>query len=134
MGIDDDRAGHDPRHDTAIDVRALTKSFGDAEVVRGVDLSIARGEVFGILGPNGAGKTTTIDCLAGLSAATSGSVRVLGLDPVADRAAFTARVAVQPQAASLFDHLTVAERNSLSPCVNDAPGAICKRPMAHDRG
>jgi len=124
MGINDDRAGHDPRHETAIDVRALTKSFGDTEVVRGVDLSIARGEVFGILGTNGAGKTTTIDCLAGLSAATSGSVRVLGLDPVADRAAFTARVAVQPQAASLFDHLTVAETLRLFASFHERPAAL----------
>jgi ABC-2 type transport system ATP-binding protein len=124
MGINDDRAAHDPRHETAIEVRALTKSFGDTEVVRGVDLSIARGEVFGILGPNGAGKTTTIDCLAGLSAATSGSVRVLGLDPVADRAAFTARVAVQPQAASLFDHLTVAETLRLFASFHERPAAL----------
>jgi ABC-2 type transport system ATP-binding protein len=124
MGINEDRAGHDPRHEAAIDVRALTKSFGDTEVVRGVDLSITRGEVFGILGPNGAGKTTTIDCLAGLSAATSGSVRVLGLDPVADRAAFTARVAVQPQAASLFDHLTVAETLRLFASFHERPAAL----------
>jgi len=124
MGINDDRAGHDPRHETAIEVRALTKDFGDTEVVRGVDLSIARGEVFGILGPNGAGKTTTIDCLAGLSAATSGSARVLGLDPVADRAAFTARVAVQPQAASLFDHLTVAETLRLFASFHERPAAL----------
>jgi ABC-2 type transport system ATP-binding protein len=124
MGINDDRAGHDPRHEPAIEVRALTKDFGDTEVVRGVDLSIARGEVFGILGPNGAGKTTTIDCLAGLSAATSGSVRVLGLDPVADRAAFTARVAVQPQAASLFDHLTVAETLRLFASFHERPAAL----------
>ncbi|ONI61064.1 hypothetical protein ALI44B_11220 [Leifsonia sp. ALI-44-B] len=124
MGINEDRAGHDPRHEAAIEVRALTKSFGDTEVVRGVDLAIARGEVFGILGPNGAGKTTTIDCLAGLSAATSGTVRVLGLDPVADRAAFTARVAVQPQAASLFDHLTVAETLRLFASFHERPAAL----------
>ena len=49
-----------------IEVAGLTKSYGDKQVVRGVDFEVAEGEIFGILGPNGAGKTTTVECIGGL--------------------------------------------------------------------
>ena len=49
----------------AIEVRGLRKSYGDVEAVRGIDLSVSRGEVFALLGPNGAGKTTTVEILEG---------------------------------------------------------------------
>ncbi len=65
----------------AIELTGLTKSFGDVEAVRGIDLTIRQGEVVAFLGPNGAGKTSTIDMVLGLSEPTEGSARVFGLDP-----------------------------------------------------
>ncbi|NIV36335.1 MAG: ATP-binding cassette domain-containing protein, partial [Anaerolineae bacterium] len=68
----------------AIKARALTKSYGRIRALRGVDLEVERGELFGFLGPNGAGKTTTIRCLMDLIRPDAGKIRVLGLDPQAD--------------------------------------------------
>ena len=62
-------------------VRGLTKRYGDAEVVRGLDLDVRRGECFGLLGPNGAGKTTTMKCMLGLLAPSSGRIAVFWLPP-----------------------------------------------------
>ena len=64
-----------------IEVKGLTKSYGDVHAVRGVDLTIEQGEIFSILGPNGAGKTTTVEILEGFRFRDSGSVSVLGFDP-----------------------------------------------------
>ncbi|UQN14979.1 ABC transporter ATP-binding protein [Gulosibacter sp. ACHW.36C] len=108
----------------AIVIEDLAKQYGDFTAVNDVTLTIETGEVFGLLGPNGAGKTTTIDLIVGLREATSGSVRVLGLDPVRDRAAFTARVAVQPQEANLYDTLTVRETLTLFASFHDAPRPV----------
>jgi ABC-2 type transport system ATP-binding protein len=65
----------------AIALRAVTRSFGEVEAVRGLDLEIGQGEVVAFLGPNGAGKTTTIDLVLGLSRPTTGEVTVFGLGP-----------------------------------------------------
>ena len=62
-----------------VETSGLTKRFGDRTVVRQVDLEVARGVAFGYLGPNGAGKTTLIRMLLGLTAASAGSMRLLGL-------------------------------------------------------
>ena len=64
----------------ALDVRGLKMSYGNTEVLRGVDLKVAPGEVVALLGPNGAGKTTTIEILEGLRCRTGGKVLVLGTD------------------------------------------------------
>ena len=64
-----------------IEVKGLTKSYGDVHAVRGVDLTIEQGEIFSILGPNGAGKTTTVEILEGFRTRDSGSVSVLDFDP-----------------------------------------------------
>ena len=69
----------------AVDVRALTKSYGKVEALRGVDLTVGRGEMFALLGPNGAGKTTLFSILATLRAPSSGSARVMGHDVVGER-------------------------------------------------
>jgi ABC-2 type transport system ATP-binding protein len=64
-----------------IEVKGLTKNYGDVHAVRGIDLNIEQGEIFSILGPNGAGKTTTVEILEGFRTRDSGNVSVLGFDP-----------------------------------------------------
>lgn len=93
----------------AIEVHRLHKRYGDTVAADGVDLSVPAGSVVGLLGPNGAGKTTTVECVAGLRAPDSGTVRVLGLDPRRDRRAVRAVLGVQLQEAALHDMLTAAE-------------------------
>jgi|TARA_B100001250_G_scaffold414370_1_gene452282 ABC-2 type transport system ATP-binding protein len=68
----------------AIQIRGLTKSFGDVHALRGVDMTIEQGEFFGLLGPNGAGKTTTINIVTGLVFRDKGSTNVFGKDTVKD--------------------------------------------------
>ena len=66
---------------SVIEVNELRKSYGALSVVKGISLSINKGEIFAILGPNGAGKTTTVEILEGFRGADSGVVRVLDIDP-----------------------------------------------------
>src|ERR1700728_3889172 len=93
----------------AIIVKDLHKSYNGFEAVRGVDLEVRNGEVFGLLGPNGAGKTTTIEILEGLRPRTSGSVSVLGFDPARDSKEVKARIGVCLQATNLPDKMKVHE-------------------------
>ncbi|WP_406206183.1 ABC transporter ATP-binding protein [Kitasatospora sp. NBC_01560] len=90
-------------------VTGLQKSYGGRAVVDDVTFSVGEGEIFGILGPNGAGKTTLVECVAGLRAADAGSVRVVGLDPRADRVATTRLLGVQLQQSELQARMTVRE-------------------------
>ena len=78
----------------AIEVSALTMSYGDREVLRGVDFDVAIGEVFCLLGPNGAGKTTTVEILEGFRQRTSGNVTVLGMDPQAQPTRLRERIGI----------------------------------------
>ena len=93
----------------ALETRALRKVFGDLVAVDGIDLAVPRGTFYGFLGPNGAGKSTTIKCLTGLLEATSGEMRILGLDPRADPIAVKRQVGVVPEDLALFERLTGAE-------------------------
>ena len=68
----------------AIEIKGLTKSYGDVDALNGVDISIKKGEFFGLLGPNGAGKTTTINILTGLVFRDQGTTKVFGRDTVKD--------------------------------------------------
>ena len=94
----------------AIITRGLTKSYGRVPALRGIDLEIPRGEIFGFLGPNGAGKTTTIRCLLDLIRPDGGEVRVLGLDPQADPVAVHARAGYLPGELALEDNLTAEQQ------------------------
>jgi ABC-2 type transport system ATP-binding protein len=93
----------------AIEVRGLRKAYGDHEAVRGIDFTVARGEVFGLLGPNGAGKTTTVEVLEGFRDRSGGEVRVLGMDPGARPQALRERVGIVLQSCGMYRHVTVRE-------------------------
>lgn len=85
------------------------KRFGDFTAVDGIDIEVARGEAFGFLGPNGAGKTSTMRMVGCVSPPTAGTLRVFGLDPVADGRKIRARMGVVPQLDQLDNDLTVLE-------------------------
>ena len=93
----------------AIEVEGLSKRYGDHEAVRGIDFSVARGEVFGLLGPNGAGKTTTVEILEGYRERSAGSVAVLGHDPERRERALRERIGIVLQSSGMYRHLTVRE-------------------------
>lgn len=92
-----------------IELRGLTRQFGDVTAVNNLDLTIMRGEIFGLVGPDGAGKTTTLRLLAAIMDPTSGSVSVDGLDTVSDPEAIKARIGYMAQQFSLYGDLSVLE-------------------------
>lgn len=92
-----------------IEIRDLTKSYGDFVAVDRLTLTVNRGEIFGFLGPNGAGKTTTIRIVAGLSLPTTGEVRVDGIDVVAEPVRAKASVGYVPDRPYLYEKLTGRE-------------------------
>jgi ABC-2 type transport system ATP-binding protein len=95
-----------------IEVKGLKKSYGDVQAVRGVDLSIAQGEIFSLLGPNGAGKTTTVEILEGFRTRDAGSVSVLGFDPQTrghESRLWRNRIGIVLQSSSDAGDLTVIE-------------------------
>lgn len=93
----------------AIVAEGLTRRYGDFAAVRGLDLSVEPGTIFGLLGTNGAGKTSTMEVLEGLAAPSSGSVRVLGHDPHRHRSRVAQQIGVMLQEGGLPQDLTVAE-------------------------
>jgi ABC-2 type transport system ATP-binding protein len=95
--------------DLAVETRGLTREFGGFRAVDGIDLAVPPGSFYGFLGPNGAGKSTTIKCLTGLLKPTSGSMRILGIDPLADPVAVKRRIGVVPEDLALFERLTAGE-------------------------
>jgi len=94
--------------DTVV-VRGLRKTFGTMVAVEGLDLTIQRGEVFGLLGPNGSGKTTTIRMLCGLMVPSGGSATVVGFDVVREAEQIRRRIGYMSQRFGLYDDLTVTE-------------------------
>jgi lipooligosaccharide transport system ATP-binding protein len=98
-----------PTPSPVVEVRDLVKRFGDRTAVAGVDLDVARGEIFGLLGPNGAGKTTTMRAVYGVARPTSGSVTVFGLDVARHPREVRARLGVTLQDNVLIEALTPVE-------------------------
>ncbi|HWC34517.1 MAG TPA: ATP-binding cassette domain-containing protein [Mycobacteriales bacterium] len=94
----------------AVSVRGLVKRYGPIEAVRGIDLDVTPGEVFGFLGPNGAGKSTTIKMLCTLVVPTAGSAQVAGLDVITQRTAVRRNIGLVFQETTLDEYLT-AEQN-----------------------
>jgi ABC-2 type transport system ATP-binding protein len=98
-----DDAGH------AIEVRDLRKRYGEFEAVRGIDIDVRRGEVFGLLGPNGAGKTTTVEILEGYRGRSGGEVSVLGEDPARRTLDLRRRIGIVLQSGGIYSHITPRE-------------------------
>ncbi|MFJ2745480.1 ATP-binding cassette domain-containing protein [Streptomyces sp. NPDC087440] len=98
-----------PQNTPLVEVTDLRKSYTGRTVVDGVSFTVEEGEIFGILGPNGAGKTTTVECVSGLRAPDSGTVRVAGLDPVADHEKVTRLLGAQLQESELQPKILVRE-------------------------
>lgn len=95
--------------ENVIDVRAVRKSFGRNEVLRGLDLSVGKGKTFALLGRNGAGKTTLIQLLLGLLDAQGGEMSVLGLDPGANALRIRERVGYLAEDQTMYGWMTVGE-------------------------
>ena len=93
----------------AIEVRGLTKSYGGVHAVRGIDLTVARGQIFALLGPNGAGKTTTVEILEGYRSRDGGTVQILGYDPGRQRQRLKRQIGIVLQSSGMDSYLTVAE-------------------------
>ena len=93
----------------AIEDVSLHKRYGQQVAVEDVSLTVEEGEIFAIIGPNGAGKTTTVESIAGLRTPDSGSISVLGLDPIKDRSEVRERLGVQLQESRFPDAIKVSE-------------------------
>jgi ABC-2 type transport system ATP-binding protein len=92
-----------------LELNNVTKTYGDVAAVRNLSLSVSAGEMFGLIGPDGAGKTTTIRLMCGLLRSNSGTVGVLGHDPVKDHREITQSVGYLSQRFSLYGDLSIDE-------------------------
>ncbi|MGA5557738.1 ABC transporter ATP-binding protein [Streptomyces lavendulocolor] len=115
-----------------ITVNGLRKAYGGRVAVADVSFAVAEGEIFGILGPNGAGKTTTVECVEGLRTPDAGTVRVAGLDPVADHREVTRLLGAQLQESELQPKITVREALELYASFHTRPADW--RPLAERLG
>jgi ABC-2 type transport system ATP-binding protein len=114
----------------AIAVTGLVKRYGNVDAVRGIDLAVRRGEIFGFLGPNGAGKSTTISVLCTLLKPTSGTASVAGIDVTGDPDAVRARIGLVFQDPSLDIQLTARENLLFHAMVYGVPRSLRKERIA----
>src|SRR6266853_931023 len=96
-------------NDFAIDVKGMTKRFGDRTVVNDIALQVRSGEIYGFLGPNGSGKTTFIRMLCGLLRPDAGSGTCLGHDVIKDSESIKRQVGYMTQRFSFYEDLSIAE-------------------------
>jgi len=106
-----------------IETRDLTKAYGKFTAVKGLNLRIEEGEVFGLLGPNGAGKTTAILMLMGFCEPTSGSVRIMGYDPVREPIRVKSVVGYMPEKIGFYDDMTARENLEYTGRLNGLAGS-----------
>ncbi len=115
-----------PTSDALVSARELTKRFGEFTAVNAVDFEVRAGESFGFLGPNGAGKTSTMRMIACSSPVTSGTLRVLGMDPATQGRAIKAHLGVVPQIDNLDTELTVRENLEMYARYFDIPNSVAR--------
>ncbi len=92
-----------------VEITNLTKSFGEDEALRGINLDIKKDEVFGLIGPDGAGKSTLLRIIAGIISPTKGSVKIFGKDILEEEESIKRNIGYLPQGVNLYDYLTVSE-------------------------
>jgi ABC-2 type transport system ATP-binding protein len=95
-----------PKTEIAVQVEGLLKSYGKIKALKGIDLQVQRGEIFGFLGPNGAGKTTTIRCMLDMIRPDGGKISLLGINPQSDPVAVQAKTGYLPGEMQYYDNLT----------------------------
>ncbi|NLG55726.1 MAG: ABC transporter ATP-binding protein [Rhodococcus sp.] len=105
----------------AVRLEGVVKSFDGTRAVNGLDLTVERAQVLALLGPNGAGKTTTVEMCEGFLKPDSGTVRVLGLDPIADSAALRPRIGVMLQGGGAYPGSKTGEMLQLVASYSAAP-------------
>ncbi|MGW7019646.1 amino acid ABC transporter ATP-binding protein [Streptomyces decoyicus] len=116
-GVTTDQAAPETADAKAIDVQGLRKAFGELEVLRGIDFSVARGEVVCVIGPSGSGKSTLLRCVNLLEEPSAGRVVVAGTevtDPDVDIDRVRRRIGMVFQAFNLFPHLTALENLTIA--------------------
>ena len=113
--------------DPVIQATGLVKKYKEVEAVRGIDLEVRAGEIFGFLGPNGAGKSTTISILCTLLRPTAGTARVAGIDVVHDPARVRQRIGLVFQDPSLDDQLTGRENLEFHAFIYSVPSSERRR-------
>ncbi|WP_372593945.1 amino acid ABC transporter ATP-binding protein [Actinotalea sp.] len=113
-----------------LEVRGLTKSFGDTPVLRGVDLTVRRGEVLAIIGPSGSGKTTLLRCLNGLETPSGGTIAVVGGLAVdfAQRPSESVRGLLRDRSAMVFQHYNLFPHKTVLENVIEGPVIVQRRP------
>lgn len=109
-----------------IELTGLTRRYGQFTAVDNLDLTIARGEIFGLLGPNGAGKSTTILMMLGLTEPDSGTVRVCGLDPATHPVEVKKRVGYLPEEVGFYDDMSGLRNLIYTACLNGIPETEAK--------
>src|SRR5438128_10646710 len=114
----------------AVEVRELTRVFGELVAVDHLTLDVKQGEVFAFLGPNGSGKTTTIRMLCGIITPTAGEGRVLGYNIASESEAIKARIGYMSQRFALYEDPTVSENLAFYAGVCQVAGASRRRRTA----
>jgi ABC-2 type transport system ATP-binding protein len=112
---------------SVICVSSIRKTYGKTVAVEDISFEVSDGEIFGLIGPNGAGKTTTMECVEGIRRPNSGSITVLGLDPIRDVYALQERIGVQLQQAQLQKRMKVWEAMHLWASLYKKPISVGER-------
>jgi len=116
--------------ENSVEVRNLSRRFGDFVAVDRISFDIPKGEIFGLLGPNGAGKTTTIRMLCGILTPSSGEARVVGFDVARQPEQVKQRIGYMSQKFSLYNDLTVFENLSFYANLYGIPAERIKQRIA----
>ncbi|HSN50148.1 MAG TPA: ABC transporter ATP-binding protein [Bacteroidales bacterium] len=105
----------------AIEIVNLSKNYGKLSALKNMSLDVPAGTIYGLVGPNGAGKTTLIKALVGSLRPSSGSVKVLGLDPLKDKWKLRRQIGYMPQSPALYDDLSARQNILFFGKVQDVP-------------